>query len=86
MMYNFLFLANKGIDIVRIDAVPYIWKELGTTCRNLQQVHTIVRMMRMIGEIVCPGILLLGEVVMERRRSFRISAQLRSRNAICSTM
>ena len=49
MMYNFLFLANKGIDIVRIDAVPYIWKELGTTCRNLQQVHTIVRMMRMIG-------------------------------------
>ncbi len=65
MMYNFLYLANKGIDIIRIDAVPYIWKELGTQCRNLKEVHTIVRMMRMIGEIVCPGILLLGEVVME---------------------
>jgi len=65
MMYNFMFLANRGIDIIRIDAVPYIWKELGTQCRNLLQVHTIVRMMRMIGEIVCPGILLLGEVVME---------------------
>ena len=65
MMYNFLFLANKGIDIIRIDAVPYIWKELYTQCRNLKQVHTIVRMMRMIGEIVCPGVLLLGEVVME---------------------
>jgi amylosucrase len=65
MMYNFLYLANKGVDIIRIDAVPYIWKELGTNCRNLPQVHTIVRMMRMIGEIVCPGILLLGEVVME---------------------
>ncbi|MGN0361155.1 MAG: alpha-amylase family protein [Hominisplanchenecus sp.] len=65
MMYNFLFLANRGIDIIRIDAVPYIWKELGTQCRNLPQVHTIVRMMRIIGEIVCPGILLLGEVVME---------------------
>ncbi len=65
MMYNFLYLANKGIDIIRIDAVPYIWKELNTPCRNLRQVHTIVRMMRMIGEIVCPGILLLGEVVME---------------------
>lgn len=65
MMYNFLFLANKGIDIIRIDAVPYIWKELGTQCRNLPKVHTIVRLMRMIGEIVCPGILLLGEVVME---------------------
>ncbi len=67
MMYNFLYLANKGIDIMRIDAVPYIWKELGTSCRNLRQVHTIVRMMRMIGEIVCPGVLLLGEVVMEPR-------------------
>ena len=65
MMYNFLFLANVGIDVMRIDAVPYIWKELGTDCRNLKQVHTIVRMMRMIGEIVCPSIVLLGEVVME---------------------
>lgn len=65
MMYNFLFFANLGIDVIRIDAVPYIWKQLGTSCRNLPQVHTIVRMMRMIGEIVCPGILLLGEVVME---------------------
>ena len=65
MMYNFLYLTNQGIDIVRIDAVPYIWKEIGTTCRNLKQVHTIVRMMRMIAEIVCPGVLLLGEVVME---------------------
>ena len=63
MIYNFLYLTNQGIDIVRIDAVPYIWKELGTTCRNLKQVYTIVRMMRMIAEIVCPGVLLLGEVV-----------------------
>ena len=65
MMYNFLYLANQGIDVLRIDAVPYIWKQIGTNCRNLPQVHTIVRMMRMIGEIVCPGIVLLGEVVME---------------------
>lgn len=65
MMYNFLFLANQGIDIIRIDAVPYIWKELGTSCRNLKEVHTIVRMMRMIAEIVCPSVILLGEVVME---------------------
>lgn len=65
MMYNFLYLANRGMDIIRIDAVPYIWKELGTSCRNLPRVHTIVRLMRMISEIVCPSVLLLGEVVME---------------------
>ena len=65
MTDNMLYLCNNGIDIIRLDAVPYIWKALGTTCRNLLQVHTLVRMMRMVCEIVCPGTLLLGEVVME---------------------
>lgn len=58
MIYNMLNLANKGIDIIRIDAVPYIWKELGTNCRNLPQVHSIVRMMRIIGEVVCSSVIL----------------------------
>ncbi len=64
MADNMLYLANRGIDVVRVDAVPYIWKELGTDCRNLPKLHTIVRMCRMICEIVCPGVILLGEVVM----------------------
>ena len=65
MTENMLFLCNRGIDVIRLDAVPYIWKEVGTNCRNLPQVHKLVRMMRMVCEIVCPGTLLLGEVVME---------------------
>ena len=65
MTDNMLNLCNHGVDIIRLDAVPYIWKALGTSCRNLQQVHTLVRIMRMVCEIVCPGTLLLGEVVME---------------------
>ena len=65
MTENMMFLCNHGVDVVRLDAVPYIWKALGTSCRNLPQVHTLVRLMRMACEIVCPGTLLLGEVVME---------------------
>ena len=65
MTENMLFLCNNGIDIIRLDATPYIWKTLGTNCRNLPQVHTLVRMMHMAADIVCPGSLLLGEVVME---------------------
>ena len=65
MTGNMLFLCNRGVDVIRLDAVPYIWKELHTNCRNLPQVHTLVRMMRLVCEIVCPGTLLLGEVVME---------------------
>ena len=65
MTENMLYLCNQGVDIIRLDAVPYIWKALGTSCRNLPQVHTLVRIMRIVCEIVCPGTLLLGEVVME---------------------
>ncbi|MCD8125987.1 MAG: amylosucrase [Clostridiales bacterium] len=65
MTENLLFLTNRGIDVIRLDAVPYIWKQLGTNCRNLPQVHTLVRMLRIVTEVVCPGVLLLGEVVME---------------------
>jgi len=65
MTENMLYLCNQGVDIIRLDAVPYIWKQLGTNCRNLPQVHSLVRMMRMVCEIVCPSCLLLGEVVME---------------------
>ena len=65
MTDNMLYLCNRGVDVIRLDAVPYIWKQLGTPCRNLMQVHTLVRIMRMAAEVVCPGTLLLGEVVME---------------------
>ena len=65
MTENLLYLANRGIDVIRLDATPYIWKELGTSCRNLPQVHTLSRMLHMACEIVCPSVLLLGEVVME---------------------
>ena len=64
MTENLFFLCNQGADIIRLDAVPYIWKSLGTDCRNLPQVHTIVRIMRMAAEIVCPATQILGEVVM----------------------
>ncbi len=65
MTANMLYLCNQGVNIIRLDAVPYIWKTIGTSCRNLPQVHTIVRMMHIAARIVCPGTLLLGEVVME---------------------
>ena len=64
MTKSILHLANLGVEVFRIDAVPYIWKQLGTTCRNLPQVHTIVRMLRMVLECVCPAVVLKGEVVM----------------------
>ena len=64
VMKSVLGLANLGVEVFRIDAVPYIWKQLGTNCRNLPQVHTIVRMLRIVLECVCPAVVAKGEVVM----------------------
>lgn len=60
-----LTLANKGIDIFRLDAIPYMWKELGTNCMNLPQVHTLLKMYEMIIEEVCPSVIFLGEAIVE---------------------
>ena len=67
MVCSMLHLANLGVEILRIDAVPYLWKEMGTSCRNLPKVHTIMRMIRLIIETVCPAVILKGEVVMAPR-------------------
>lgn len=61
MVYNFLYLANRGMDMMCLIAHPYIWKEPGTSCCSLPQVHTITRLLRMIVEIVCPSVLLMSD-------------------------
>lgn len=65
MVDTLLYLANTGAQIIRLDAIPFMWKELGTNCRNLPQVHTLVRLFRLITEIVCPSVILLGEAIVE---------------------
>lgn len=61
---SMMMWANKGVEVFRLDAVPYIWKKQGTSCRNLPEVHTLVRMIRIILGIAAPSVILKGEVVM----------------------
>lgn len=67
MAESMLRLANLGVEVFRVDATPYLWKERGTSCRNLPQVHTIMRLVRLMTELVCPAVILKGEVVMAPR-------------------
>ena len=60
-----LTLANKGIDIFRLDAIPYMWKEAGTSCMNHPKVHTLLRMMYHIVRKVCPSVIFLGEAIVQ---------------------
>ncbi|MDO5409361.1 MAG: alpha-amylase family glycosyl hydrolase [Lachnospiraceae bacterium] len=69
MIYRILHLANRGIDVFRLKNAGYIWKTLGTDSRDLPAVHILMRMIRIISEIVCPGVILLGEVGMEASKT-----------------
>lgn len=56
-----LFYLQNGVRIFRLDSIPYIWKEVGTDCKNLPQVHTIVSLFREILDIVCPAALIVTQ-------------------------
>lgn len=60
---SMLFLLNRGVDILRLDALPHIWKEMGTDCFNLPQVHDILTMLNIIVNMVAPGSLFKGEAI-----------------------
>ncbi|MGE5108307.1 MAG: amylosucrase, partial [Sphingobacteriales bacterium] len=63
MLDTIFFYANLGIDVLRIDAPAFIWKQLGTTCQNLPQAHTLLRLIKQCVLIATPGMALLGEAI-----------------------
>lgn len=63
MLDNIFFFANLGVDILRIDAPAFIWKQAGTTSQNLPQAHTLLRLIKQAVNIASPGMALLGEAI-----------------------
>ena len=63
MLDTIFFYANLGVDILRIDAPAFIWKQLGTTCQNLPQAHTLLRLIKQCVQVASPGMALLGEAI-----------------------
>ena len=63
MMEVILFLANKGTDIVRLDAVAFLWKKVGSTCQNEREAHLILRLMKVCCQVVAPGVLFIAEAI-----------------------
>lgn len=65
MLDTVLFYANLGVDILRIDAPAFLWKEPGTTCQNLPQAHQILQLLKKCVEAAAPGMALLGEAIVD---------------------
>ena len=56
-----LFYLQQGVRIIRLDAVAFLWKRLGTACIHLPETHTVVRLLRAIVDEIAPGTLIITE-------------------------
>ncbi len=63
MAGEMLFLANLGIDILRMDAVAFIWKQLGTGCENLPEAHKLLQAFNAVCRIAAPGLTFKSEAI-----------------------
>lgn len=61
MINVYLFYMSKGINVIRLDAIAFLWKTSGTACMHEQETHEVVRLFRDVMDYCCPGALLLTE-------------------------
>ncbi len=67
MLTNLVELSNLGVDVVRFDALAFLWKKMGTISQNLDEAHTIVFLFRMCLQVVAPSTILLAEAIVAPR-------------------
>jgi amylosucrase len=58
-----LFWANKGVDILRMDAVAFLWKKMGSTCQNEREAHLLLQLMKDCCQVTAPGVLFIAEAI-----------------------
>lgn len=63
MADEMLFLANQGVEVLRLDAVAFIWKQLGTNCENLPQAHTLIKAFNGVARIAAPALAFKSEAI-----------------------
>ena len=63
MLATMLGLANRGVDVLRLDAVPFLWKRLGTDCQNQPEAHLLVQAFRALTRVAVPGLLFKAEAI-----------------------
>ncbi|MCW2777438.1 MAG: ams [Frankiales bacterium] len=57
------FLANQGVEVLRLDAVAFLWKRLSTTCQDQPEVHALTRALRAVARIAAPAVLFKAEAI-----------------------
>lgn len=63
MCEEMLFIANLGVDVLRLDALAFVWKEKGTVCESLPKAHTLIRAFQYVARIACPSLEFKSEAI-----------------------
>jgi amylosucrase len=63
-----LELANRGVDCLRLDAIAFVWKRLGTDCQNQPEVHAITQVLRAAARIAAPSVVFKAEAIVAPRQ------------------
>lgn len=63
MIGEMLFLANAGVEVIRLDAVAFVWKQMGTSCENLPEAHTLIKAFNVIKRIAAPSLAFKSEAI-----------------------
>ena len=63
MLGTMFALANRGVDVLRVDAAPFLWKRIGTDCQNQPEAHALLRAFRALTRLAAPGLVLKAEAI-----------------------
>jgi glycosidase len=66
-----LFYVSQGAEIIRLDAIAYLWKEIGTPCVHLPQTHAVVKLWRAVLDAVAPDVILITETNVPHQENIR---------------
>jgi amylosucrase len=63
MLDIILYWANQGADILRLDAVAFLWKKIGSVCQNEREAHLILQLLKDCCQVTAPGVLFIAEAI-----------------------
>jgi amylosucrase len=63
MLGEITWLANRGVDVFRMDAVPFMWKRMGTSCQNQPEGHTLLQLLHALTRLAAPGVVFKAEAI-----------------------
>jgi len=63
MLSTMCFLVNRGVDVLRLDAAPFLWKRMGTNCQNQPEVHLLIQAYRALLRMIAPAVILKAEAI-----------------------